>query len=264
MTGASAFRLEGVDVELGGTRALRGVTLEAAPGESIAVIGPSGAGKTTLLRAIAGALTPRAGRARVLGEDPGALAGAALRGLRRRIGFVHQAHALVPMLRVDQNVAAGRLGRYGTVGGLRRVLFPGRAEALELHGVLDRVGIAEHLYTRVDRLSGGEQQRVAIARTLYQDPELWLADEPVAAVDPARARDVLGLLIELTGERGATLVASLHDVQLARELFPRIVGIRGGRVLFDVRGGPDGAGSALDDATLEQLYAGSGGALRGS
>jgi phosphonate transport system ATP-binding protein len=125
---------------------------------------------------------------------------------------------------------------------------PTSADLDRAHRLLERVGIPEKLCLRTDSLSGGQQQRVAIARALFQAPHALLADEPVASVDPTRARAVLSLMKEIAEERGLTLVASLHDIQLARELFPRLVGLRGGRLIFD------SPTAQVDDAALEALY----------
>ena len=113
------------------------------------------------------------------------------------------------------------------------MFFPPRKDVLQAHEILQRVGIGDMLYERTDRLSGGQQQRVAVARALFQDPGALLADEPVSSVDPARARDLIALLRNVAKERGLTLLASLHDVALAREFFPRLVGLRRGAVQFD-------------------------------
>jgi len=171
-----------------------------------------------------------------------------LRRLRARVGVVHQDFALVPNLRVIQNVVSGGLSRRGFWGALRSLTFPGKATSQEVHGLLQRLGIAEKLYQRTDTLSGGQQQRVALARALYQDPCVLLADEPVASVDPARARAVLELILQVAEERGLSIVVSLHDAELARALFPRVVGMREGRIYFDR------ATSELDAADFQQLY----------
>jgi len=245
---AATFELEDVSVAFAGRFALERVRLSAERGEALAVVGPSGAGKTTLLRTLGGALLPTSGHARIHGMELADLAPKARRALRSRLGFVHQDHSLIPVLRVSQNVLAGRLGRYGFLAGLRRVLFARRAELAEVHRVLERVGLADQLFQRTDTLSGGERQRVAIARALFQEPTLLLADEPVASVDPARARDLLELLTALAREEGVTFIASLHDLELARALFPRIVGLRAGRVFFD------GPAAELTDERARALY----------
>ncbi|MBT7011568.1 MAG: ATP-binding cassette domain-containing protein, partial [Planctomycetes bacterium] len=142
-----------------------------------------------------------------------------------------------------------RLGRHGFFGVLRRAVRPPKAELLEVHALLDRLGIAEKMFHRTDSLSGGMQQRVAIARALFQEPHVLLADEPVASVDPARAVDLLRLLRAVAEERQLPLVVSLHDVQLARACFPRVVGMRAGAVVFDA------PTADVDTAAFEELYA---------
>jgi phosphonate transport system ATP-binding protein len=144
---------------------------------------------------------------------------------------------LVPNLRVVQNVILGRSGVRRLPGTIRDLFWPARAEREEIFKILDRMGVAAKMYDRTDSLSGGQRQRVALARTLYQGAEILLADEPLSAVDPARGRDVLDLLTGLSRENGSTLVVSLHQVVLAREFFPRVIGLKGGEIVFD--GQPD-------------------------
>jgi len=238
-----------LSVSFSGTAALQGVSLEVAAGEAVALVGPSGAGKTTLLRVLATAQEATAGSVKLGGRDYAHLSGVELQKVRACIGMVHQDHALVPNLRVAQNVLSGRLGRHGFFGVLRRVVRPPKAELLEVHALLDRLGIAEKMFHRTDSLSGGMQQRVAIARALFQEPHVLLADEPVASVDPARAVDLLRLLRAVAEERQLPLVVSLHDVQLARACFPRVVGMRAGAVVFDA------PTADVDTAAFEELYA---------
>lgn len=241
------FDLQGVSVAYPSKKALDQVSLAVPAGQSVALIGPSGAGKTTLLRLLLGSVERTSGS---LSDTTGL-------GRRERaavVGFIHQDHALVPVLRVLQNVLAGRLGRYGAVAGLRSVYFPSKADVEAVHATLTRVGIGDLLYRRTDRLSGGEQQRVAIARALFQEPQLLLCDEPVSSLDPARSRAVIDLLIELASETGATLVTSLHDERLARESFQRVVGLREGRIVIDSERDTGGVHSGLSTASLDQLY----------
>jgi phosphonate transport system ATP-binding protein len=232
---AAPPRLELRDVThaYNGEYAVRGVHLAIRAGEAVALVGPSGAGKTTLLRLMNGTLRPSMGVAAVDGRSLSALSPDALRRVRASIGFVHQDLALVPNVRVVQNVMAGRLGRMGFFASLRAMLFTPRAELERAHAILTRVGIGEKLFERTDTLSGGQQQRVAIARALFQEPEALLADEPVSSVDPARARDTVALMTSVSRERGLTLVMSLHNLELAREFFPRLVGMREGAIKFD-------------------------------
>ena len=214
-----------------GQPALRGVTLAVAAGERLAVIGPSGAGKTTLLRVIGASLKPAAGSVQALGADPWRLGAGALRRLRARIGTVHQAPPLPPRLRVVTAVLAGRLGQWSAARALGSLLYP--SDVAGARAALARLGLADRLFDRCDRLSGGQLQRVGIARVLYQGPDLLLADEPVSALDPTLADAAVGELVAQSTATGATLVASLHAVDLALRWFPRIVGMRDGAVAFD-------------------------------
>ncbi|MEM8933620.1 MAG: ATP-binding cassette domain-containing protein [Acidobacteriota bacterium] len=249
MSEPASFVLDAVTVSYGGAApALDRVDLRIDPGEMIGLVGPSGAGKTTLLRLLSGSARPTRGSVVIDGVDWGALSGPELRRWRSRIGLVHQDLSLVPNLRVLQNVLAGGLGRRGLLGSLRLMLMPPRSRVRRAHALLERVGVGEKLYQRTDRLSGGERQRVAIARALYQDPVALLADEPVSSVDPARARDTVALLTEIFRESGLTLCMSLHNLDLAREFLPRLVGLRRGAVVFDR------PTEALDDADFHALY----------
>lgn len=213
--------------------AVRDVDLHIDAGERVGIVGPSGAGKTTLLRLLIGAVRPTAGRVLVDGRDLHELPTRELRRIRAQIGFVHQDHRLIPNQRVLTNVLAGRLGQWSLLRSLREVYWPRRAETERVHELLKSTGIPEKLYQRVDTLSGGQQQRVAVARALYQEPSSLLADEPVSSVDPARARDTVAMLSDIATNRSLTLCVSLHDLALAREFFPRLVGMRDGRVVFD-------------------------------
>lgn len=228
-----AFSLEGASLRYDDTVAIDDVTLAIDEGECVGLIGPSGAGKTSLLHLLGGIARPTAGRVVSLGQPLAELSRTELQAARARIGTIHQDLALVPSLRVAQNVLAGRLARRGVFGALRDLVRPARDDLAEVHALLERVGIAHKLFERVDRLSGGEQQRVALARALYQQPRALLADEPVSSVDPARARDLVALLTQVAREEGLTLCFSLHDVELARAFLPRLIGLRAGRVVFD-------------------------------
>ncbi len=245
-------------VELGlvhpnGHRALRHVALSVDSGERLAIIGPSGAGKTSLLRLLGASLRPTEGRIALLGANPWQLSASALRRLRARIGLVHQAPPIPPRLRVVTAVLAGRLGTWPTWKALASLLLP--SDIAGAREVLARLDLADRLFERCDRLSGGQLQRVGIARVLYQRPELLLADEPVSALDPALADAAVGQLVAQSEATGATFVASLHAVDLALRWFPRIVGMRGGEVMFDV------PVQAVTPPMLHALYAAEGAAL---
>ncbi len=244
----AGFQLEGVGLTLGGSAVLEGVELSIAAGDVLAVIGPSGAGKTSLLRLLNRTVRPSLGTVSMDGRDLASLDGPGLRRTRSEVGFVHQEHCLVPNLRVVQNVLAGRLGRFGLWGALRRLVWPGSLELEAVHALLERVGIADKLFERTSSLSGGERQRVALARALFQEPRALVADEPVAALDPARSRSIIELLGRVAREEGLTLVCGMHDLTLAREYFPRCVGLRQGRVVFD------GPTAQIASASFEDLY----------
>ncbi|MDP9021129.1 MAG: ATP-binding cassette domain-containing protein [Actinomycetota bacterium] len=224
-----AVVLDAVTHRYGDTHAVRDVDLSIAAGETVALVGPSGAGKTTVLRLIAGMLRPTAGRVSLHGQPLQDLKpGQDLTGL---VGMVQQRLDLVPQLSVKHNVQAGSLGRWSLARSLAALLLP--VEQPAARAAVRRVGIDHKFHQRVSRLSGGEQQRVALARLLVQEPRIVLADEPVASLDPARADDLLALLARLARESGNTLVASLHTPHLARRHFSRMVGLRDGRVVFD-------------------------------
>ncbi|HUG22477.1 phosphonate ABC transporter ATP-binding protein [Piscinibacter sp.] len=236
-----------------GQRALSQVTLAADDGERVAIIGPSGAGKTTLMRVAAASLRPTEGRVQLLGINPWQLGARALRRLRARIGVVHQAPPIPPQLRVVTAILAGRLGTWSAWKAFMSLIYP--ADIAGARDALARLDLADRLFERCDRLSGGQLQRVGIARVLYQGPELMLADEPVSALDPALADAAVGKLIAQSERTGATLVASLHAVDLALKWFPRIVGMRGGEVLFDAPAGK------VTREMLVELYATEGSVL---
>lgn len=238
------LQVTNAEVCFGAVRALRGVSLEVARGEQVCIIGPSGGGKTTLLGLLNGRHLSAGGSVRLFGAEVAGMSARELREVRRRLAWVPQDLGLVPNLRVIQNVLCGRAGRRGFWGLMRSLAWTSMAEAEEVHTLLGRLGIPEKLYERTDTLSGGQQQRVAIARALYQDPAAILADEPVASVDPGRARSLLELLTTVAREEGLTLIMSLHHVELAREFFPRLVGLRAGEIVFDKR---------AEDTTEEEL-----------
>jgi len=249
-----SFRLTDVSlVHANGHRALHRISLAGNAGERVAIIGASGAGKTTLLRLLGAALRPTDGRIELLAGSPWELSASALRRLRARIGTIHQAPPLPPRQRVITAVLAGRLGRWPWWKALASLLYP--ADITGARQALARLDLADRLFERCDRLSGGQLQRVGIARAFYQQPELLLADEPVSAMDPALAELTIRQLIDESQQRGATLVASLHAVDLALRHFPRIVGVKGGEVVFDLPAG------AVSEELLHDLYATESGIL---
>jgi phosphonate transport system ATP-binding protein len=214
-----------------GTPALSGVSLDVLRGEIVVLLGLSGSGKSTLLRHVNGLETPTGGEVVSLGERVSGLRGRALRSLRGRVGFIFQQFEIVGPLTVLENVLTGALS---TLRGPRvgTWTYPKRLRLRAL-GHLDRVGLLDRAYQRADTLSGGQQQRVAIARALMQDPEILLADEPVASLDPESSSQVMGLIREIAAERGLTVICSLHQVDLALGWGDRIVGLRAGEVVLD-------------------------------
>lgn len=241
-----SFALQNVSLRRdNGALTLAGIHLAAAAGEQIALIGPSGAGKTTLLQVLAAGLQPTEGRVLRLGS-PAALPG---RALRSRIGLIHQAAPLPDRQRVVTAVLAGRLGRWPWWKSLASLIYP--LDIAGAHALLEQLGLGDKLFARCGELSGGQRQRVGIARVLYQGADLMLADEPVSSLDPALADSSLQRLVDESQARGATLIASLHAVDLALAHFPRIVGLVAGRVVFDL------PRAAVDEGVLRALYAGS-------
>lgn len=226
--------------------ALTDISLQARQGESIALIGPSGAGKTTLLNTIGTAHLPSTGRMTVLGQQPHTSA-RDLRQLRTRIGTVHQAAPIPPRQRVVTAVLAGKLGQWPAWKSLASLVYP--QDMAGARQALERVHLADKLFARCDQLSGGQLQRVGIARVLYQEAQLILADEPVSALDPTLALDTVQLLVQEAKARNATLVASLHAVALAQRCFDRLIGIRDGRIVWDV------PAHTVTEAQLQALYA---------
>jgi len=216
----------------GAAPALHPLTLQVAAGEVLAVIGPSGAGKTTLLQALACALPPSAGTLQLDGTDPWRLPRPALQRLRGRLFLAPQVPPLPPRQRVVTAVLAGRLPLMSLWASLRSLFYP--IDIPAAHDALERFDLADKLFERVDRLSGGERQRVGLARALLAPASLWLIDEPLSALDPTRAQQAVSALVALARERGVTLVATLHQVDMALAHFPRIVGLRDGQLAFDL------------------------------
>ncbi len=216
----------------GAAPAIQALSLRVAAGEQVAVIGPSGAGKTTLLQVLACALPPLAGRVALDGQAPWQLRRRALQRLRGRLFLAPQAPPLPPRQRVVTAVLAGALPGMGGWASLRSLLYPSDIPAA--FAALQQFDLGDKLFDRVDRLSGGERQRVGLARTLLAPASLWLIDEPLSALDPTRAQQAIRTLVQAAQQRGATLVATLHQVDAALAHFPRIVGLRDGLLVFDL------------------------------
>lgn len=228
-----ALRTDDLEVTYGGpaagTRALQRHSLAIAAGSFVVLLGASGAGKSTLLRTLNGLVRPSAGSVSAVGIGDLAARGA-LRRHRRQTGMVFQQHHLIGRLSVLQNVLMGRLGYHRSLATL--LPWPRREKALAL-AAIERVGLLDHALQRADQLSGGQQQRVGVARALVQAPRTLLADEPVASLDPATAERLLALIHHICKSDGLTAVVSLHQVEFARQFADRIIGLKGGAIVFD-------------------------------
>ncbi len=241
------IQLEHVEIAYGrGKPVLRIDSLGIGPGERVAIIGPSGCGKTTLLRCIKGFVRPRTGKVEVFGVNLAFCERSAARAANQRVAMIYQQFNLVRRLSVLNNTLCGRLGRTNRWRSLLGWFTP---EDLRIAwAAIIEVGLAEKVHQRADTLSGGEQQRVAVARAIAQEPDLILADEPVSSLDPTWAVDVLELLTEVQARHSAALVMTLHQPGLARRFARRVIGLRDGRVVWD------GAANELSDKTLELIY----------
>ena len=224
-----------------GNVALAPLSLEVAEGERVAVLGPSGSGKTTLLHLIGCVIQPDHGSVVLDGKGLATMRpGGELAGL---VGMMHQQLDLVPQLLVVHNILAGRLGHWSLWRSLASLVSVQEKHLAQ--SALERVGIPDKLNERTSHLSGGEQQRVAMARLLVQQSKVVVADEPVASLDPARAEDLIKLLTTIVSESNKTLVVSLHSIDLTRKFFSRAIGLRNGELQFDL---------LVDKLTNEVLY----------
>ena len=212
--------------------ALRKLSLDVAAGEQLAIIGPSGAGKTTLLHLLACALPPSAGSVELGGRNPWKLPRGKLQLLRGELFLAPQVPPLPPRQRVVTSVLAGRLPHISLWQSLRSLFYP--SAIAQADAALARFDLSDKLFARVDRLSGGERQRVGLARALVTEASLLLVDEPLSALDPMRGQQAIASLTQAARERGATLVSTLHHVEMALQNFPRIIGLRDGELAFDL------------------------------
>lgn len=228
-----------------GVTALVPTSLSVPKGRFIVLLGPSGAGKSTLLRCMNGLVRPTQGEVLAAGGGTILKSRQALRDHRRRTGMIFQQHHLVGRLSALQNVLMGRIAAHST---MRSLLPLPKADRLIALQALERVGLLDRALDRADQLSGGQQQRVGIARAMAQKPDIILADEPVASLDPVSGEKVLADLHRICREDGITAVVSLHQVELARRFADRIVGLSGGRIIFD------GAPAQLGNAAVDDIY----------
>jgi phosphonate transport system ATP-binding protein len=229
-----------------GNEALKSISLHAEAGEIIAIIGRSGAGKSTLLRAINGMQHPTDGRIVLDGQEITAMNAAQIRKARRSIGFIWQEYNLVERLPAITNVLTGRLG-YNNAFASFFGYFGRDHRAIALSS-LERVGLLHRAQFRADRLSGGEKQRVSIARAIAQEPKIILADEPVASLDPELSVQVLADLARVAREVGVLTLINIHQVEFAVQFADRVIGIAQGRVEYD--GSPEG----LTGHVLDRIY----------
>ncbi len=228
----------------GSNHVLHGIDMDVKAGEFVVMLGLSGAGKSTLLRCMNGLNQPDSGTLQVGGID--LMQTHSRRELARHVAMVFQHHNLVQRLSVRKNVLTGRLGQVGTLASVLQ--FFKHSDIALADQCLERVGLAHKALERTEALSGGQMQRVGIARALAQQPQVILADEPVASLDPKTARRVLQYLRDATREMGIAVVCNLHQVDYAKEFGDRIVGLSQGRMVFD------GTPAQLDDAALNAIY----------
>ena len=229
-----------------GTVGLDDVNLTIQDGEFVAIIGRSGAGKSTLLRSVNRMHHITSGTLMVNGINVSTLSGKSLRRFRRGIGMVFQSFNLVTRTTVIKNVLSAcvpDMPFWRVLLGIFR-----REDKMKALESLDKVGILDKAYIRADQLSGGQQQRVALARTLTLDPQIILADEPVAALDPVTARQVMQDFVRINKEMGISILLNIHHVELAIEYADRIIGIRAGRIVYD------GPSKQVDQAVLNAIY----------
>lgn len=220
----------------GGDPVMNDMDFSVKSGERIALLGPNGVGKTTLFRHMNLTLTPTAGAVELDGAATQMLSAKQARAVKRRIATIFQQHNLIPRFKVINNILAGRLGQWP----MHKALFSLLIKPLDVDGVrdvLEQTGIADKMYWRTDRLSVGQQQWVAIARAMYQNPDLLLADEPCASLDPRNAEKLIKLLVNWSKQHNKTVIATFHDTELALAYFPRIIGLKEGSVFFDLPAG---------------------------
>jgi phosphonate transport system ATP-binding protein len=219
----STITVENLSKSYGEVQALDDVSFEIPDGEFVVILGESGAGKSTLLRCLNGLTRPTSGTVEIDGEE--------IRGPRDDVAMIFQQHYIIGQLSAYANALTGSLNR---TSFLRSVFqWNDRADKLAALRALDTVGLLDEAHQQTSNMSGGQQQRVGIARALVQTPTLLLADEPVASLDPASAESVMGYVRGAADERDLTTLASLHQVNLAREFGERFIGMKEGRVVFD-------------------------------
>ena len=229
-----------------GTKAVKGVTFHVQKGEFLVIIGLSGSGKSTLLRCMNRLIEPSSGTIHFKGQDISRITGKEMRQTRRQIAMIFQHFNLIPRYSVLSNVLMGRLS---STSNFRSFLGLFSKQDIEnAHRYLQLVGISDKAQLRADQLSGGQQQRVAIARALMQNPEILLADEPVASLDPATCHTIMDYLKKVNRELGVTVIANLHFLSLVRQYADRAIALRAGEIVFD------GSPQTIDENWFKQIY----------
>lgn len=229
-----------------GTKALKGVSFDVYPGEFLVVIGLSGSGKSTMLRCMNQMHTVSSGQILFKGEDVTQLRGKRVLNLREKMGMIFQHFNLVQRRSVLNNVLMGALGHTSTFKSILGIYSDeDRQKAMKY---LSLVGIADKAHARVSQLSGGQQQRVAIARALTQTPDVLLADEPVASLDPATCHVVMDYLRRVNQELGLTIVCNLHFLSLVRQYATRVIALKGGELVYE------GSPHEIDEAWFQRIY----------
>ena len=243
-----AIELRQLRKSFGPNEVLKGIDLAVDQRKVVCLIGASGSGKSTLLRCVNRLVEPTAGEIHFGGRDIAPISGKALREARREIGMVFQEYNLVERLTVMENLLSGRLGYMPAFKAwLRR--FP-QEDIDRAFALLDQVGLGSFANQRADALSGGQRQRVGIARAVMQRPKLLLADEPTSSLDPKTSVEIMGLMRDLGREHGIPVIVNMHDVELAKRFADRIVGMSGGKIVYD------GDANGLTDEVLKAIYGG--------
>lgn len=233
-----------------GTHAVKDITLTVHRNDFMVIIGSSGAGKSSLLRCMNRLVRPTSGSMSLFGDDITHVTGGRLRAVRSKVGMIFQQFHLVRRLSVIENVLVGRLRfncSLAALGMSLMRLFPASEKEMAFE-CLKQVGIADLAFQRADTLSGGQQQRVAIARALAQQPQVFLADEPIASLDPHSAETVMGLLQQIHETHGIPVLVNLHHIDFAKRYGKRVVGMRKGALVLDT------TPCRLDDATISEVY----------
>lgn len=253
-TGEVNFPVPAVDIaaasiakSFGETRIFSDVSFRLARGEAVALVGANGTGKSTLLRCLMGLIPVSDGKVVLLGQDTTGLQGKAMRSLRARIGLVSQKHNLVPRLSVLSNVCHGLLGRHPGIWHWSHIFAPTPSREAAMQA-LEKVALSAFAQRRADRLSGGQSQRVAIARAIVGNPEVLIADEPCASLDPAAGEDVMELFFKLARDEGVTVVFTSHNIEHALRYGDRVLGLADGAIKLDA------TAASLNASELRGLY----------